>query len=157
MKTVDRVDKSLLSVARHEAAHCVIGELLNIKVSKVTLKPKETGELGLCEFDGRSMRFASPFSWAMTAIAGSIADNLYNVSEPGVVSADDYHALVELGVQTQDLAHLHYATERMVRAYQDTIELVADSLVANTTLKAKQLAVLLADVRKFAKESRVVK
>ncbi len=139
-KTIER-NGTMLAVARHEAAHAVIGELLGFRCLSVEIHGPQSG---VHRWDGRCRRAPGIIAHAVVALAGCAAEQLWHRMHPGYVSEEDGKGLLAMGFTMQDFPPAMYLARRIVRANRAAIWRVALALIENGKLTGAQVRDLAA-------------
>lgn len=131
---------SLLSVARHEAAHAVIGESFGFRCRRVEI---HSAERGVCIWDGRTWKGRGIIAHAVVALAGTAAEQLWHRMPAGYIRDDDGRGLLSMGFTMQDLAPGMSLAKRAVRFHKAAIWRVADALLESGALTGAQVRDLI--------------
>lgn len=127
-----------LANARHEAAHAVIGELLGLRVRRVEIFAEENArnEVGLCTYWPNKR--CGPLRFAVTSMAGTVADQLMNRRPRQEYSSGDMVHVRSTGLRDAELWLLRDLTLPMVREKLEVIERVAQAIVKRGSLTGAQ-------------------
>jgi hypothetical protein len=123
MKMPRKSPKRLIAVARHEAAHAVIGELLGFRVFELSIG----GELGNCGLKIGPKK-ADPLQLAMVVMAGHAADVLFNGRRKTRIAKEDHAVLVKMGFKGRSFPTLLALAMGIVSENELTIRTVANFL-----------------------------
>lgn len=101
--------KTLLAVARHEAAHAVIGQHFGCKAKWI--KADKPGQ-SFCQFGAMP---CGPVSHGIIMMAGSVAEHLWHGTPKGLASAHDFTVMRKCGFKGEDFRVLWEEASRLVR------------------------------------------
>ena len=116
-------EKPRIQVATHEAAHAVVAEMLDIKVLNIVVNDQD----GYCEYEPCDR---SGFIWAIVALAGSCAEQVFFQQQKDEFDESDYLEAVEnIGGDRNDIQVLSHLVRHLVRDVKDQIRKKAESLL----------------------------
>ncbi len=114
-----------LGLARHEAAHAVVGETLGIRITRVTID--DSGN-GACHHDLRTLQRKSRFIYCIYALAGVAAEWHWKHTSRKYYTGSDFRWALKFHSRS-DLEILEDLARYRVAKHSRTIERIARQLV----------------------------
>lgn len=124
----NRMCKTRLAAARHEAAHAVIATRFGARVRRVELFPAVRGySRGETYMTG--LRKLGLVQAACVMMAGSVAEHLWHGTPKGLVSLYDYRDLRAVGLKGEDMRIVWQETSRLLRQSKREVWKLSDRLM----------------------------